>query len=124
MAVTVTLGAKSVLASAAVSVMLVDDVVHEIPDSVGYVHEGVKLYGFARLRVLVDNGPAMTVYSVTGPGFSSTNKDELSTVKLKVIPVPYPAVIETVWLVIDVPGAAVRVIPVFVGVHVIPDMSG
>ena len=95
MAVTVTLGATSVLASAAVNVILVVVVVHEIPDSVGYDHVGVKLYGFARLRVLLDSGPVMTVYSVTGPGFSSTNKDELSTVSVKVIPVPYPAVIET-----------------------------
>jgi hypothetical protein len=123
-AVSVTLGAKSVLASAAVNVILVVVVVHEIPASVGYDHVGVKLYGFARLNVLLDQEPRTTVYSVTGPGFSSTNRDELSTVSVKVIPVPYPAVIETVWLVIDVPGAAVRVIPVFVGVHVIPDMSG
>jgi hypothetical protein len=123
-AVTVTLGAKSVLASAALSVIAVEDVVHEIPDSVGYDHVGVRLYGFASVRVLLDQDPRMTVYSVTGPGFSSTNRDELSTVSVKVIPVPYPAVIETVWLVIDVPGAATSVIPVFVGVHVIPDMTG
>jgi hypothetical protein len=122
--VTVTLVTARVLASAAVSVIPVLDVVHEIPLSVGYDHVGVKLYGFVSVMVLLDQDPTTTVYNVVVPGFARTNSDELSIVSGKVIPEPYPAVIDTVCERELAPEAATTLRLEFEGVHVSPVIRG